>query len=47
MQILITLIFIGAIVYVVRFLTTNKKTVVKQPIVAIEKNITGVLFYQT
>lgn len=47
MQILITLIFIGAIVYVVRFLTTIKKTVVKQPIVAIEKNITGILFYQT
>ena len=46
MQIAITLVFIAAIIYSVRFLSTNKKTIVKQVVVAVEKDVVDILFYQ-
>ncbi len=46
MQIAITLIFIAAIIYSVRFLSANKKGTIQQPITATEKDLTGILFYQ-
>ena len=46
MQIVITLIFIAAIIYSVWFLSTNKKTTVKNAVSAAEKNVSGILFYQ-
>ena len=46
MQIVIILIFIAAIIYSVWFLSTNKKTTVKNAVVAAEKDVSGILFYQ-
>ena len=46
MQIAITLLFIAAIIYSVRFLSTNKKTTVKNAVVSVEKNVADILFYQ-
>lgn len=46
MQIAITLVFIAAIIYSVRFLSTNKKTIVKQVVVAVENDVVDILFYQ-
>ncbi len=46
MEIVITLIFIAAIIYTVRFLSANKKLVIKQPVVANEKDVAAILFYQ-
>jgi len=46
MEIVITLIFIAAIIFAVRFLATNKKPVVKQPVIAIEKDVVAIAFYQ-
>lgn len=46
MQIAITLVFIAAIIYSIRFLSTNKKTIVKQVVVAVEKDVVDILFYQ-
>ena len=46
MQIAITLLFIAAIIYSVRFLSTNKKTIVKQVVFAVEKDVVDILFYQ-
>ncbi len=46
MQIAITLIFIAAIIYSVRFLSANKKGTIQQLVTATEKDFTGILFYQ-
>jgi Mlc titration factor MtfA (ptsG expression regulator) len=46
MQIAITLVFIAAIIFTVRFLSANKKPVVKQPVAATEKDVETILFYQ-
>ena len=46
MQIAITLVFIVAIIYAIRFLSSNKKLSVKQPVIAIEKDVAAILFYQ-
>ena len=46
MQIAITLIFIAAIIYSVRFLSAKKKGTVQQPVIATEKDVSGILFYQ-
>lgn len=46
MQIAITLIFIAAIIYSVRFLSANKKVTIQQQVTAKEKDLTGILFYQ-
>ena len=46
MQIAIILLFIAAIIYSVRFLSSNKKATVKNAIVAAEKDVVDILFYQ-
>ena len=46
MEIVITLLFVTAIIYAVRFLSANKKLVVKQPVVANESDVEAILFYQ-
>ncbi len=46
MQIIIGLIFISALVFTVRFFTASKKAVVKQPVIATDKDLTTILFYQ-
>lgn len=46
MQIAITLIFIAAIIYSVRFLSAKKKGTIQQPVIATDKDLTGILFYQ-
>ena len=46
MQIVITLIFIAAIIYSVWFLSGKKKVAVRQPIIATDNDLTGILFYQ-
>ena len=46
MQIAIILLFIAAIIYSVRFLSSNKKATVKNAVVAAEKDVVDILFYQ-
>ena len=46
MQIAIILIFIAAIIYSVRFLSSKKIPTVSQPITATEEDLRGILFYQ-
>ena len=46
MQIVITLIFIAAIIYAVRFLSSNKKTVAKSAVLATENDLSQIIFYQ-
>ncbi len=46
MQIIITLVFIAAIIYAVRFLSSNKKPALKQQVVATDKGVEGILFYK-
>ena len=46
MQIVITLIFIAAIIYSVWFLSGKKKGALQQPVIATEKDLAAILFYQ-
>ena len=46
MQIAIILIFIAVIIYSVWFLSGKKKLSVQQPVIATEKELAGILFYQ-
>ena len=46
MQIAIILLFIAAIIYSVRFLSSNKKATVKNAVVAAEEDVVDILFYQ-
>ena len=46
MQIAIILLFIAVIIYSVRFLSSNKKATVKNAVVAAEKDVVDILFYQ-
>ena len=46
MEIFITVIFIAAIIYSVRFLSAKKKPSVQQPIIATDRQLELILFYQ-
>ena len=46
MQIAITIIFVITIIYSVWFLSGKKKLSVQQPVIATEKDLAAILFYQ-